>query len=190
MEIEENVMIQTIKKRYKESFLGSLLLAIFAIILLLNPDNFMSIFIQVIGYASLFLGMISIVSYFRLGKTERLLSRNLQNGIFLCVFGCTTFMKTIMIKDVITLLLGGYLVFRNASRVQMSLYLGEDAKKVYIWLLVLSLINVFIGFLVIINPFENIGVNLFLGTALLITEFLEVIQNLIVMFLLKSRKGE
>ena len=191
MEIEQNVMVDAIKKRYKESFIGCLLLGILAVVLLLNPDNFMVSMIQVFGYISIFLGVLSIVYYFRLGKTEQMLSRNLQNGIVLCVFGCITFMQTIMIKDMLTFLLGGYLVFQGASRVQMSLYLRENLTKLYVWLLSLSLLYVLIGFLVIVNPFERmIKMPLFLAISLLISQIIVVMQNLIVLFSLKEKKGE
>lgn len=191
MEIEQNVMVDAIKKRYKESFIGCLLLGILAVVLLLNPDNFMVSMIQVFGYISIFLGVLSIVYYFRLGKTEQMLSRNLQNGIVLCVFGCITFMQTIMIKDMLTFLLGGYLVFQGASRVQMSLYLRENLNKLYVWLLSLSLLYVLIGFLVIVNPFERmIKMPLFLAISLLISQIIVVMQNLIVLFSLKEKKGE
>jgi len=187
MENDKNLIISTIQKKCKESFIISLLLAIFAIILLINPDNFMNVLIQVVGYACLLFGTLSIISYFRLDKTKQLLSNNLLNGLLLCVFGCTTFIQTIMVKDLLTILLGGYLVFKNASRVQMIMQLNDGKNMVYISFLILSLLNVFIGFLVIVNPFEFMKVHVFLAVSLLIAEGLVVIQNLLL--LLFAKKG-
>ena len=190
MEIENTTFIEQIKKKYRESFIVSLLLAIFAIVLLMNQENFMNIFIQILGYVAILVGILSIFYYFRLDKTQAMLSQNLQNGVILSVFGCITFMKTSMIQEMLTLLLGGYLLVRNASRVQMALYLRNDTKKIYIWLLVLSLINVFLSFLLLVNPFEGkIQIHMYMAIILLITESIVVIQNFIAMFFLKTKGG-
>lgn len=190
MEIEKSTFVEQIKKKYRDSFIISLLLGIFAIILLMNSDNFMNVLIQILGYGAIFLGILSIVYYFRLDKTQQILSQYLQNGVILSVFGCITFMKTAMIQDMLTLLLGGYLLVRNASRVQMSLYLRNESPKLYVWLLVFSLINVFLSFLLLVNPFENkIQVHLFMAIMILITESFIIIQNLLVMFGIKVKVG-
>lgn len=189
--MEKNVMIDSIRKRYMESFIVCLLLGILAIVLLLNPDSFMVSMIQVVGYIAIILGVLSIVSYFRLGKTEQMLSRSLQNGIVMCVFGCVCFMQTLMIKDMLTFLLGSYLVYQNASRVQMAINIKDDLNKSYLWLLGLSLINVFWGFLVIVNRTgKYVSIPMFLAISILVTQVLVVIQNILVLFVLKKEKGE
>ena len=191
MEIQENYVMDNIKKSYKESFVVSLLLAILAIVLLLNTESFIGIVIQVFGYVAIFLGILSIVHYFNLDKQNQLLSKNLQNGIILCVSGCIAFMQTDIIKEMITFLIGGYLIVRNATRTQMAMTLKQENTNIWVWLLAMSLFNVFVGFFIIIHPLDSLlPINTFLGIAILIAEGIVVIENCLVLISFKKKRGK
>lgn len=51
---------QKIKKEVKESFVASILLLAFAVVLMINPDNFLNIAINVFGYLGIFFGVINV----------------------------------------------------------------------------------------------------------------------------------
>ena len=60
--------MKDVKKEAKESFLFIILLIVFAIVLIINPDDFISIAINVFGYISILLGV--ILSFYYLRKKE------------------------------------------------------------------------------------------------------------------------
>ena len=65
MLLEDKSVLESIKKRIWFSFVASILLIIFAVVLLINPDNFIPTAINVFGYVAIFLGILNAVFYFR-----------------------------------------------------------------------------------------------------------------------------
>ena len=49
MLLENKAIVENIKKSCKESFIAAFLLIVFAVVLLVNPENFMSSAINVFG---------------------------------------------------------------------------------------------------------------------------------------------
>src|SRR5699024_86745 len=151
------------KKRIWFSFVASILLIIFAVVLLINPDNFIPTAINVFGYVAIFLGILNAVFYFRLPKESSIYSKNLSTSILLILFGIAAFIETSILQEMITIILGGYLIFRNAFRIEMAFNLQDKAKSIWLSSLGISTINLILGFLIIVNPFTNVSINLYLG---------------------------
>ena len=180
--LENKAIIENIKKSCKESFIAAFLLIVFAIVLLINPENFMSSAINVFGYIGVFFGVINLVIYFRIPKEKRLYSTNFGNGLLLFLSGIIAFFKTEILTDMITIIIGGYLIFRNIDRSNMAMMLQNDTKKLWIFILVTSIINILIGLFIAINPFDNWGsLKTLLAILIMVSEGIIVIQNLVVL---------
>lgn len=180
--LENKAIIENIKKSCKESFIAAFLLIVFAIVLLINPENFMSSAINVFGYIGVFFGVINLVIYFRIPKEKRLYSTNFRNGLLLFLSGIIAFFKTEILTDMITIIIGGYLIFRNIDRSNMAMMLQNDTKKLWIFILVTSIINILIGLFIAINPFDNWGsLKTLLAILIMVSEGIIVIQNLVVL---------
>ena len=180
--LENKAIIENIKKSCKESFIAAFLLIVFAIVLLINPENFMSSAINVFGYIGVFFGVINLVIYFRIPKEKRLYSTNFGNGLLLFLSGIIAFFKTEILTDMITIIIGGYLIFRNIDRSNMAMMLQNDTKKLWIFILVTSIINILIGLFIAINPFDNwVSLKTLLAILIMVSEGIIVIQNLVVL---------
>ena len=180
--LENKTIIENIKKSCKESFIAAFLLIVFAIVLLINPENFMSSAINVFGYIGVFFGVINLVMYFRISKEKRLYSNNFRNGLLLFLSGIIAFFKTEILTDMITIIIGGYLIFRNVDRSNMAMMLQNDTKKLWIFILVTSMINILIGLFIAINPFDNwVSLKTLLAILIMVSEGIIVIQNLVVL---------
>ena len=180
--LENKAIIENIKKSCKESFIAAFLLIVFAIVLLINPENFMSSAINVFGYIGVFFGVINLVIYFRIPKEKRLYSTNFRNGLLLFLSGIIAFFKTEILTDMITIIIGGYLIFRNIDRSNMAMMLQNDTKKLWIFILATSIINILIGLFIAINPFDNwVSLKTLLAILIMVSEGIIVIQNLVVL---------
>ena len=104
MLLEDKSVLESIKKRIWFSFVASILLIIFAVVLLINPDNFIPTAINVFGYVAIFLGILNAVFYFRLPKESRIYSKNLSTSI--------------------NLILGFLIIVNPFTNVSINLYLG------------------------------------------------------------------
>ena len=182
MLLENKTILENIKKSCKESFIASFLLIVFAVVLLINPENFLNSAINVFGYIGIFFGVLNIVFYFRISKEKRLYSANFRNGLLLCLSGIIAFVKTDILTEMITLIIGGYLIFRNAHRANMSLILQNNTKKMWIFLFVTSFINIVLGLFIAMNPFENwISMKTFLALFMIISESIIIVQNMVIL---------
>lgn len=187
MLLEDKTILENVKKGVKESFIASLLFIIFAIVLLLNPENFMNIAINVFGYIAIASGILGIVLYFKLPKEQRIFSDYFVNSILLIVFGIIAFAENDIIKEVVTLFIGGYLIYRNARRAGMAMNIQSYSKTLWIYLLVISAINIVIGFFIVINPFTSlIRVNEFIAIMILVSETFMIVENTIVLIGMKK----
>lgn len=189
MLLENKAIIENIKKSCKESFIAAFLLIVFAVVLLVNPENFMSSAINVFGYIGVLFGVLNIVFYFRISKEKRLYSANFRNGLLLLLSGIIAFFKTDILTDMITIIIGGYLIFRNVHRANMSLTLQNYTTKIWIFVLVTSFINILLGLFIAINPFENwVSLKTLLAILIIVSEAIIIIQNLVVLFGVHSKE--
>ena len=190
MYLEDKSVVESLKKRMYSSFIVSILLIIFAIVLLINPDNFIPTAINVFGYVAVFMGILNFVFYFRIPKENRIYSKNLSTSILLILFGIIAFIETSILQEMITIILGGYLIFRNAFRTEIAFMLEEKAKRIWIATTVLSVINLLLGFLIMINPFTNVSINLYLGVMVIVSEILFMFENVLLLIGLRKKNKE
>ena len=190
MYLEDKTILANVKKSVKESFIAPLLIIIFAIVLYRNPENFISVAVSIFVYGSIFIGVLDLVFYFRLNESEKLLSKHMNQGILLIAFGIIAFFENALLSEMITVLLGGYILFQNASRIGLALYLKNKTKNAWIYVLVMALINLIIGLFVIINPFQNVQLNLYLASLLVIAEVFLIIQNILILIGIRSHDKE
>lgn len=190
MYLEDKTILANVKKSVKESFIAPLLIIIFAIVLYRNPENFISVAVSIFGYGAIFIGVLDLVFYFRLNESEKLLSKHMNQGILLIAFGIIAFFENALLSEMITVLLGGYILFQNTSRIGLALYLKNKTKNAWIYVLVMALINLIIGLFVIINPFQNVQLNLYLASLLVIAEVFLIIQNILILIGIRSHDKE
>lgn len=189
MLLEDKSVLESIKKKIWFSFVASILLIIFAIVLLINPDNFIPTAINVFGYVAIFLGILNLVFYLRLPKENRIYSKNLSTSILLILFGIIAFIETSILQEMITIILGGYLIFRNAFRIELAFMLQDKVKGIWLSCLIISAINLILGFLIVINPFTTISINWYLGIMVMISEGLLILENVLLLIGFRKYKN-
>ena len=190
MYLEDKTILANVKKSVKESFIAPLLIIIFAIVLYRNPEFFISVAVSIFGYGAIFIGVLDLVFYFRLNESEKLLSKHMNQGILLIAFGIIAFFENALLSEMITVLLGGYILFQNASRIGLAMYLKNKTKNAWIYVLVMALMNLIIGLFIVINPFQNIQLNLYLASLLVIAEAFLIIQNILILIGIRSHDKE
>ena len=169
--------MESIKKSVKESFLFIILLTVFAVVLIINPDNFINIAINVFGYISILLGVVLSFYYLRKKEETNYISKGL---IFIC-FGIIALLKTNLLANVFTIILGGYLIIQNAKRLSISLSLKNLKQKNWSYILEFSSINIILSFLIFFDPLFKISNNLYLAIIIIIEELLILIENIMIL---------
>ncbi len=176
--------LEKIKKEAKMSFIVSFLLIALAIVLLINPDNFIVVSINVLGYIGIFFGIISVFTFFLKPKEE---ANFLRNGVILVLYGIIAIIESSVLKNVITIILGSYIILRNAYKLEIAWHLKTREIKEYMPILFISAINIILGLTLVINPTLNIPANTFIAILIIICEVLSMAMNIIIIF---SKKKE
>ena len=114
---------------------------------------------------------------------------NLSTSILLILFGIIAFIETAILQEMMTILLGGYVIFRNAFRIEMAFNLQDRARNIWLSCLVISGINLILGFLIVINPFPDLSINWYLGIMLIISEALLILENILLLIGFRKYKN-
>ncbi len=172
--------MEKLKKEAKESFVFVILLISFALVLYVNPDNFIKIAINVFGYVSIFWGVILCFYY---------LKKSLENtkGILFILYGIIAILKANILTSFFTIILGCYLIYQSANRLYGTYYLALNKKNIWPFILCLTLINIVLSFLLFFDPLFNFKINNYMATIIIICEVIIGIQN-IIFLTLKNNK--
>ena len=176
--------MEELKKEAKESFVFVILLLVFAFVLFVNPDNFIRIAINVLGYIGIFTGVILSFAYLIRKNNE---ANNLIKGILLILNGFIAILKADILENIFTILLCSYLLYQNVNRIKYAIILKDKQKKSWSYILELSVINVVLSFLILFKPLINMNLNTYLAVIIIIEEVIIIIENLIFLFIKKEK---
>ena len=164
--------MEKIKKSVKESFVTIILLLAFAVVLFVNPENFVNIAINVFGYISIFWGVILVFYYLRKKDDE---TNFLSRGIILISFGIIGIVKTNLLANVFTIIIGGYLIILNANRFNIAINLKKLQNKSWTYILEFSILNILLSFLL------KMSSNIYLALIIIIEQILYLIENIMIL---------
>ncbi len=182
--------IDDIKKYLKKTAFSSLwmsiILLIVAFFLLIKSESFINNLIIIVGVALSFLGIVNFISYLKLKDEEKLMSRNLLNGLLMIIFGLIAIFKSSSLVSIFTIILGIYLIYQNLEYLHLATNLKNLKDNKWYILMILSLLNIIFGIIVVINPFETIVAIVKLSAILIIlSEAFNIFQSLYMIFKLK-----
>lgn len=178
--------VEKIKKEVKESFLVTLLLITFAVVLCINPDNFINIAMNVLGYLGILIGIVEIFWYLKKGDKN---SNFLKNGGIYVLLGVVVILKASLLQTVFTLLLGSYILIQNMTRIDTSLKIKEEKQTTWLIVLALSIINIILGFILIHNPLIlSDKLNISIAGLVLFSQISIILENVLLLLKLKKCK--
>lgn len=172
-----------IKKGIWLSFLSSFLFIIFAFILLFKKGDIISTLFLVIGYLGLIMGSLYFIRYFKSDKSVKSYSVDAFYGVTFVLFGIIFILRSDVLANMLTYLLGAYLIYKNASRLQTCLnFSAISSRAFWNYLLVFSVIGMILGFIIIFNPFEGrITITSVIAYCVILSEIIHVLQGIAIL---------
>ena len=186
MLLEDKTFLKSMKKSIKESFLLPALFLLFACILIINQEHFLSMAVSIFGYGAIFLGILNLFFYFRTDEKLRIFNRQIFQSVILVSFGIITFFQSSLIENMIYFFLGTYYLFQSANRIELSVNLKSFTEKFWFISLLISFVQTIISLLLIVNPFSHIK-NL-LPILLSVVSMIFLIQNIVLLIGLREKK--
>lgn len=171
------------KHPIKRSFSGmamSLVELIVGILLLVDPVGFTSGIIVVFGAVLMFLGIGSVVKYFRTAPEEAAVSQLLVTGLLqllagaFCTFNSQWFVVTF---PVLTLLYGIVILITGLTKIQWMVDIIRMKRKRWFLAAISAAISILCGIVIITSPFSTTTVLwMFTGISLIVEAVFDMID--------------
>ena len=174
-----------IKKYNRSSIITSILMIIVAILLITKPIKTMEWIVVLISGIIIIDGIFDFIYYFRSDKETKLYSFGLVEGLLEILAGILIILNKDILIAFLPLILGIWIVLKNIIKIQLAINLKQISNSWYL-LLILAILSLLLGILIILNPFGSIiAISLLSGIFLLMTEIVNLIENIYLMIKLK-----
>lgn len=160
----------------------SVVYALFGLIVVLNSDMTNKVVGLLIGTFLLIAGMIHVFSFIEKSKI-RLFHYNIVFGVLDILLGILIMFNPLSIINFLNITLGIWLIVESANKIVYFFYLkkaGEPSRRI---LLSSSVLFLFLGVMILINPFRNIVITQTVGMFIILYNVL----NLSDLVLLKKK---
>lgn len=176
--------MEQIKKQINKLWVGSLfttlLFIIVGILLIIKPEQIITMISMIIGLSILVVGIFAFVKYFRGQKTQTGFSFDLIYGTICAVSGSLLILNPKAVASVLPLILGVWMLFNSISKIGYVLDLKKQAGKEWISPFILTTLTLMCGILFIFNPFKGATIiTQILGSTLVFYSLIDLINSFI-----------
>lgn len=171
--------------------ISSLLFCLLGILLIVYPDLMIPVIAGAFGTLLILFGIVKIIGYFSKDLFRLAFQYDLAFGLLLITIGIITILKTENVMTFVSIVLGLYVLIDGLLKIQIAL----DSKTFGIrqwWLIfVAAILTGIIGCILVIRPYEGIGILVTLaGCCLLAEGLLNLITVLIAVRIIKHQKPD
>ncbi|MCI8575188.1 MAG: hypothetical protein HFI09_01830 [Bacilli bacterium] len=171
--------IKYYKKSIWMSFLNAILFIIFALVLFFKEEDIITTSILVIGFIGLVFGCFSLLKFFKTSREDRIYRNDFLQGILLILFGGIALLKNTELANMIAFLIGAYLIYHNAVRMQICLHFdGLNQGHFWKYLAGISAGCILSGIMILLNPFDEIAISHVIAVCLIVSEGVNIFQNI------------
>lgn len=168
-------MLKKINKLFWMTIIFSLLLLVSGILIILLPNISLKVISILLALTLLIFGLILIFDY----KTRILYTQFIFLGVLFIILGSVLLLHTDIIKIIVPIVIGTYIILNEIFNMQISLKLMKINKKL-MWGFILSLLACICGCLMIIYPSNSaLALTLYMGIVLIIYS-ISVLTNMII----------
>lgn len=179
-------MEELFKKYTRRSIVISLLLILLAIILILNPIQFLNTIMIILGVLVAVDGIWHIISYFNEPAEFKAFSFELLEGVVEIVLGFIFILNPQWVISIIYLLIGIWIIFESVVKLQMSINLKDIIENWKIMVFV-STLSILFGIFIIAHPFIATSIlTMICGIVLLVAEIINLLEAIYIT--IKMRK--
>ena len=169
-------MKELFRKITTSSIIMSILLILLGLILVIYPNISLASFAIVAGIYLIIEGFHliyqDVTSRFVLIPVDGLLP-----GILSIIFGFMFLARPEVMQSVITLIVGVWIIVKSCNSIKLALSLKDVKESDYVLLLVLSILEIILGIIVLVNPeIASISIVSFIGLMLIIYSIINIVE--------------
>lgn len=152
------------------------------------PAESLKLFCYVLGGVTAVYGLWQVYRFIA-HREEKFSAVGLLVGIVALALGISLFVNPELFSSILPFILGLYLIFDGAVKLQAALDIKKDGYERWAILLLLSLLMVALGVVIVINPFQSAGVLVaFIGICMLADGIINLWNAVVVIRHLRALK--
>ena len=172
-------MKNILKEITTKSIIISIVVIIFAALLIANPVGVMHTALIILGIISIALGVLSLVKYSKTPQELKFFNTDLLFGVIALVIGFVFLVMPDKIIQLIFIVAGIWIIFEGVSRLQLGLNLRDKISKGW-WLILVAVLEIIAGVFVLCHPkLTAASLVQTSGIVLLIVEIVNIIQAVV-----------
>ena len=172
-------MKNILKEITTKSIIISIVVIIFAALLIANPVGVMHTALIILGIASIAIGVLSLVKYSKTPQELKFFNTDLLFGVIALVIGFVFLVMPDKIIQLIFIVAGIWIIFEGVSRLQLGLNLKDKISKGW-WLILIAILEIIAGVFVLCHPkLTAASLVQTSGIVLLIVEIVNIIQAVV-----------
>lgn len=177
-------MADFIKKYGRNSILISVLLIILSLFLIFSPTTSLNVIMIAIGVILAVNGIFHSIAYFSGPKELKMFSFELTEGVLSLIIGIIFIFNPSIINTFLSLIIGAWIILKSITSIQLSLNIRESTSN-WILMLVVSIVTLFLGIIMLFNPFATNILVTACGIMLLIFETINIVETISMMRFVK-----
>ncbi len=158
---------------------SSIATAVIGIIFIIFPNSVIDLISYIVGGGLLFVGMLSVYSYFKHDDSKEY-SFGFAIGVILAIFGIYLIVKTSFLLSILSVFFGFFIIINGIFELQFAIDSLRAKKNSWKIKLLIAIINIVLGIIILYNPFvATEKLIMYIGIFMVITAALNMIMILI-----------
>lgn len=171
------MIIEYAKRCEKSMMVSTIVMLILGIILAIEPTASIRMITTIIAIVFMLIGGFQLVDYIRKPRQDKMMSLSLILGVILLAVGLFLFINTDSLVKFITVLIGITIAIKALFKIQFSLNIRDISDK-WRYNLVIGLIEMTLGVILLLNPFNSAVIFLrIVGILLIVGSIVELVET-------------
>lgn len=180
------MIIEYAKRCEKSMMVSTIVMLILGIILAIEPTASIRMITTIIAIVFMLIGGFQLVDYIRKPRQDKMMSLSLILGVILLAVGLFLFINTDSLVKFITVLIGITIAIKALFKIQFAMNIRDISDK-WKYNLVIGLIEMTLGVILLLNPFNSAVIFLrIVGILLIVGSIVELVETGLVLKTLDS----
>lgn len=175
-----NFLKRKFNQMIRSSLITSIVLVVVGILLIVKPEEILSLISIIIGIGLVVMGIFGVVNFIKDIQDNNPMSLDLIYGALCLIVGSVLITNTKIVGSILPIVLGIWMVINSIIKAQYATILKEDNNREWQLTLIISILTLVCGILFIFNPFKGAAVlTQIIGTILVIYSVMDIINIII-----------
>ena len=180
------MLLEYMKRYEKRTIVSSILMAVIAILLIIEPETMLNTVMLILGIGILIDGLISVIVYIFTNKEQRAFSNSLVEGTLALVIAVLILTNKKIMISIIPIIIGSWIIIKSIVKLQLALSIRSINEKSWILLMISAIITLVLGIIILVNPFSTmVTITVLGGILLLATAVIDIIDSICILSKLK-----